>query len=307
MKAFTLLCDFAREWKELVIKQWRRVRWIIACRTSEHITADTMHGRLTIPTGDRNISAGLYLARQYEYTESVRAVSFIKDELLPATSPSPTVFFDIGANIGFIGIGLVNAGLVDLAVAFEPMAANYRLLEENIRQNHLEDRVFPVPAALVDHAGPVAIELSPTNHGDHRIRAEQPVADPLLGEDNRPTVTIPGLELDAIPWEAYQVPAPARVPDILWLDVQGFEGRVFSGAENLLQQGIPAVIEVCPYMIRRAGMELDTFHAILARHWTSYWVERSGRMVRYDLQRLSDIFAELGPSPDAHTNIILAA
>jgi len=302
MKIFNLLFDLMREWIELMIKQSRRIRWVLAKRIRATVTVNTRHGRLTFPTRDSEISAGLYLSRQYEYDDSIRFIRFLesRDGVL---NEKPRVIYDIGANIGFIGIGLVNAGLFDYAVSFEPEPRNFDMLQRNIKQNSLGDRIFPVNAALTERARELEMELSEINHGDHRIRTAAARIKAEQGEEQRRTVRVPGMRLDELPWDKLGVPVAARKPSVLWMDVQGFEGYVLSGATGLLAEGVPAVMEISPYCILRAGMSLDDFSALLQKHWNTFWVPRPWRMVPYQTSYFPEFLKELGTDSGSYTNI----
>lgn len=206
--------------------------------------------------------------------------------------------------MGFIGIGLLRAGLVDQVVAFEPEPMNYAGLVRNIRQNGLEGRVFPVHGALTDRCCELEMELSDVNHGDHRICAAAKV-EAKLGEDRRATIRVPGMQLDEMKWDEFGVPASARLPSVLWMDVQGFEGHVIRGAAKTLARGIPTVLEISPYCILRAGMSLEDFTQLIQRHWKTYWVARPSRMTPYPVARFAELLEELGPDSGAYTNIVL--
>jgi hypothetical protein len=81
---------------------------------------------------------------------------------------------------------------------------------------------------------------------------------------------------------------------LLWVDVQGWEGYIFLGAERLLSTGIPVASELWPYGMRRAGMSQEQFCEIAERFWSSYWVLRRGKFIQYPIQMLNVYFDELG-------------
>src|SRR3989344_3874707 len=66
------------------------------------------------------------------------AVIFIKRDY--GGIPNNSVIIDIGANIGVFSI--FSAGKSNIVYSYEPMSDNFRLLEENIKLNKLENRVF---------------------------------------------------------------------------------------------------------------------------------------------------------------------
>lgn len=66
------------------------------------------------------------------------AVIFIKKDY--GEIPNNSVIIDIGANIGVFSI--FSAGKNNIVYSYEPMSDNFRLLDENIKLNKLENRVF---------------------------------------------------------------------------------------------------------------------------------------------------------------------
>ncbi|MFO0905017.1 MAG: FkbM family methyltransferase [Pirellulales bacterium] len=257
------------------------------------VTIPTLQGRLTIPTHDRGIASSLYQRRQYEFDSSRRTIAFLKDHnLIPRRGAT---MFDIGANLGMISIGLVLAGDIERALAIEPEPTNFKLLSRNVAQNHLTDRIVCFPAALGAQVATLTMELSPKNPGDHRIRT-RPTSDAQErhGESQRPTVEVPSLPLDQVVQRAEVAEAGLAAPSLVWLDVQGYEGYVFEGGRKLLNAGVPAVAEIWPYGILRAGMSLERFAAIVGEFWTDYWVERRGRFVRYPIEVFDRLLDELG-------------
>ena len=81
-----------------------------------------------------------------------------------------------------------------------------------------------------------------------------------MGEESRRRVAVPLRTLDDVV-ETLGI-EPAKV-GLVWVDVQGYEGRLFRGAKRTLEGGAPVLAEVWPYGIRRAGMERDEYVEIV--------------------------------------------
>jgi FkbM family methyltransferase len=246
-----------------------------------------------MPTRDVGIGAPLYTHRQYEYDASLRALRFLREKGFLASTD--IAMLDIGANIGVIGIGLLLAGEVARVLAIEPAPTNFPLLCKNAEQNALSNRMLCLQLAAGEEAATLCMELSPDNRGDHRIRVRPaPGAQECKNESTRETIEVPSLSLPQV-LERPEVRARnLSSPDLIWIDVQGYEGYVFRGAASLLRKPLPTVSEIWPYGILRAGMELEEFTRIVQSIWTDYWIERRERLIRYPTTMFMHYLDELG-------------
>ena len=76
----------------------------------------------------------------------------------------------------------------------------------------------------------------------------------MPSEGWKATVTVPVRSVDSLVAEG--LIEPARL-GLVWIDVQGHEAHVLAGAQRLLEQGVPTVIEVWPYGLARTdGTEM---------------------------------------------------
>jgi len=135
---------------------------------------------------------------------------------------------DIGAQSGFYTLLLSRrVGPQGKVFAFEPLPANYRLLEENLRLNNIEN-VLVRREAVADRSGELTFEFPP----DKRSL----VAGPVLPEDNTGTLSVNCISLDDF------VARQEIKLDLIKMDVEGAEGSVLEGAVNTLQQFHPILI-----------------------------------------------------------------
>ena len=197
-------------------------------------------------------------------------------------------FLDVGANNGITTIRMLLAGEAERAVSIEPEPQNFARLQHNVRQNGLEDRVHSLQLAVSDKTATMEFELSSTNYGDHRVRPPSNTpkleVDERFHESERRVISVQTRLLDDV---LSDVPEPFQEnPLVLWIDVQGHEGYVFRGAQNLLKSGVPVVSEIWPYGIKRAGMTHEAFFDITRTFWSSFWVRRSGRFIEYPINVL---------------------
>jgi FkbM family methyltransferase len=168
--------------------------------------------------------------------------------LLRKTGRGHGTLIDIGANIGTTCVQALVEGLATDAIAIEPEAGNFSLLERNIRANGLEGRVTPLRLALSDREGAAEFELSRDNSGDHRVRLNG--ATGMFDETTRATMSVATSTFDAL---VEQGTIDLQRTGLVWMDVQGHEGQVLAGASTLLGSDVPVVLEYWPYGLERAG------------------------------------------------------
>lgn len=172
-------------------------------------------------------------------------------------------FIDIGANIGTSTIPALRSFGASDAYAFEPNPETYRLLRCNLVANDLDLRVHPFCVALSDLPGDGVLEMAPDDWGDHRVRVNGDVPDGPYRESQRKTITVQLTTFDIL---VQTVPIDLDQVGLVWMDVQGHERRVLTGASSLLERDIPVVMEYWPYGLRRTG-DLDAIHDLIERHY----------------------------------------
>lgn len=283
MKLLTLIPKIPRR----IYFEYRTILWRISRRFRKSKTLATKQGVFTLLLEvDDPISKSLYVRGEYELDLVSEAMCFIR-KLKELPKGKGTVL-DIGANNGIISIGMIVTGELDKAIAIEPEPRNFSVLRKNVEQNHLESAIICLNYAVSDSKSTLQFELSETNYGDHRVRIQKSLADTnlkeLYSESKRQVIDIEANTLDNLLADLNE-----RICDdisVIWIDVQGYEGYVFSGAKRLLSNDIPVVSEIWPYGIQRAGMSQKEFCAIVKEIWSAYWVKRRGRFVKYPI----DIF-----------------
>ena len=138
--------------------------------------------------------------------------------------------FAIGANIGTSVVPLLRLFGADRGIAVEPAPGNVELLLLNIELNDLAGRVDVIPVGASDRDGFLELALSAENSGDHRMR---------VGTDDvfeRSSVTVQVHRVDTLVETGALDPSDLT---LVWLDVQGHEGHVLSGATSILRGSVP--------------------------------------------------------------------
>lgn len=146
-----------------------------------------------------------------------------------------SVFFDIGANVGYysiIGALLLNAGQV---VAVEPHPRIFDVLKNNLSA-YLSDRVHLENVALGEANGMVGIDFSDAESGQTHVNKSR--------SDVRMTT------LD-------DLSAQYGYPTVIKMDVEGLEADVLYGGRKTLTDGRPSIVmEFAPQNAGRSRYSL---------------------------------------------------
>lgn len=125
------------------------------------------------------------------------------------------VFYDVGANVG--AYSLIAAHLGAQVYAFEPEAMNYGRLVQNVGLNKLDEKIKALPLALWDRHRIETMYGSVFTCGAASHKFEQNGTQSL--QQAVFTVQMDDLTMHDIP-----------LPNIIKIDVDGYEERVVNGA-----------------------------------------------------------------------------
>ena len=135
--------------------------------------------------------------------------------------------YDIGANIGLISLlmALHPSGSNSKVHSFEPEPRNFGQLKKNIELNGLTGRVIPQCLALGVSEGEVQLFIRGTaGEGRHSIAEEKGSTDSI----SVPLKTATGFAKET-----------GDLPTIVKIDVEGAEGQVIGGFEELIGEHPP--------------------------------------------------------------------
>jgi FkbM family methyltransferase len=140
--------------------------------------------------------------------------------VLELLSPGQT-FVDVGAHLGWFS--LLAAARGARVVAFEMQTGLIPLIHESVGLNGFEDRVLVIPAGLGSACGivPYGRRSLSASKGVLTATPEEALYAPCLTMD----AALEGIE-----------------PDLVKIDVQGFEGHVIDGGRGTLAGSAPAII-----------------------------------------------------------------
>ncbi len=169
---------------------------------------------------------------------------------------TPCLFWDIGANIG--AYSLYAALRPDIAVvAFEPAAANYLALCENIAANGRDEMVHAYCIALNDRTMLATLNIEDVNAGGFpsAFGAERNADGQMLRTTSRQAAI--GFAIDDFR-AAFGLP----VPNYLKLDIDGIEDKVLAGGRKTLAD--PALRGIMIEMTKDGSKRNDATNAALA-------------------------------------------
>lgn len=225
--------------------------------------------------------------RAYEYLLGTYESPEVIESFLSWFGPD-SVFFDVGANVGyfsFLASTRITRGKI---VAFEPMAANLRLFEEHLRLNRHRagvSKITLVPCAIADCEKTVEFTNDPQFTGSNTYVDSQFLAS------NLERVTVKCCSIDDL------VAAGQPAPTVLKIDVEGAEFDVLRGAAKTIrthrphillathEAHLPGVEKECKEFLERLGYTLKhtgTFNQCvdgLADYFAVHPANAAGRMV----------------------------
>ncbi|MBX4906696.1 MULTISPECIES: FkbM family methyltransferase [Rhizobium] len=148
---------------------------------------------------------------------------------------------EIGGNIGTQTVYFALSGTYANIVSVEPDPRNFPLLELNIRQNRLEEKVRLVNCAAGEHAGEIDFFLNLNNHGKSSAIRQSPI-DRKISVPVKPVSEIlAGLSID-----------PAAI-GLVWMDIEGYEPVACRSMQPLLSRRVPLHMEFTPLFYGREG------------------------------------------------------
>jgi FkbM family methyltransferase len=207
--------------------------WQISTRlgSRRRIVPFVNSSRLVVSRGQTGATGNIYTG-----LHELNEMAFVLHSLRPSD-----LFVDVGANVGSYTV-LAAAAVGARCISFEPDAAAFAALMENLKINRITSRVEASPAAVGATSGQVAF---------------------TPGRDTLGHI-LPGASLDfanRVPLVALDDLLDGRVPALMKIDVEGFEAEVLRGAaRTLTQPGLLAVIMETNGSGARYGVDDEQLH-----------------------------------------------
>lgn len=155
---------------------------------------------------------------------------------------SGSTVFDIGANIGwFTLVAAKHVGVNGRVHSFEPRPETLRMLKRTIGDNRLQDRVTVWPFALADQPGKLKLVWGKGT--------DNPGGSFIIDE----SMVVHGQESALVNIAVLDDLLPDVVPDLIKIDVEGAEPRVFRGAKKALARKPSILSELHPAQLSKVS------------------------------------------------------
>lgn len=197
---------------------------------------------------------------------------------------SDPIIVDIGAHIGLASLFWLTRYPLAHIWAVEPHPTSFELLQQNIWDNHLEQRITPVHAAIVPPSHPEGsgsfleansmVEL----HVDPELEwlsTASLLPHGWTGQEATAAVSVPSMTLD-------QLSLPNQTIDLLKLDIEGLETELLRSADTFLARCRHILVEHHPApnnsltdltkLLETAGFLVET-----EEHELGLWLVRGQR------------------------------
>ncbi|WP_248963966.1 FkbM family methyltransferase [Sphaerisporangium perillae] len=256
--------------------------------SAEAVTADFRDLQISGPAWDQTIVpavvAGYYEEFELDLFSRIAAISH--------------GIVDMGANIGIyscVAAAIAPAGAQVLA--FEPVPENLRFLHRNAAANGLSTRIHVEAVAVGDRVGELLLHLSDRQSGTHSAAA---VGEP----SSRGSITVPMVSLDEYLERRHDAPAP----DLMKIDVEGYDGHALRGVRATLARHRPAVfVEFQPAQLAGCGFSTGEFLDLLTAHGPRLFLidHLHRRLIPCDAESLSALM-DADPSRRLYCTDLLA-
>lgn len=227
----------------------------------KYLYVNTKQGRFKLPVAKIKkdpISSSLFYFSNFELdicNNTMNVLEKINDPMIG----NNRCLLDIGANNGVICIGFLVNKYFQSAIAIEPDPTNFQLLEENVELNRLKTKIHCKQIAMSDNNSIEHLFINKTNLGDHRLSRHNSLC--------RESILVATTTADAV----CDSTGLFESISLIWIDVQGWEIRVLSGAKRLMEKKIPIGLEFWPFGLSQNGFSVKDFILITKTSYKYYY------------------------------------
>ncbi|CAN5374849.1 hypothetical protein BH09BAC3_BH09BAC3_13100 [soil metagenome] len=218
------------------------------------------------------ISLGDYFSENPFYNKAANTGEVLATAAWVLDKKTPVVF-DVGGHCGFIASQLANILKENKPTifSFEPVAPTFSDLVTTVVDLGLHEFIHPISVALSDSPGLVNLSYSKRDSMLSQIIPRDAQSNNRAGME---VFIAPSITLDDFcRWE--------RFPDVIKIDVEGFEVPVFRGASTLLNSAAKADIAIClewnPEALGQAGFSSQALYELLEKFKFFYLNDYEGQ------------------------------
>jgi FkbM family methyltransferase len=233
---------------------WRFFKWQIFAKIIGYPVVFPFVGKcvLIIEKGMAGATGNIYNGL-HEHNDMLFAIHFLREEDL---------FIDVGANVGVYTV-LAAAHCGAQVISFEPIPETHSNLKRNVLVNDIHERVLLINKAAAGEEKSVYF-TSTLDAGNHALYQE----DSIQGQ----RIKIDCTTLDLV---------TSRIPNLIKIDVEGFETEVIEGAKKILSgHELKAIIIELNGSGKRYGYnEENIHHTLLSYGFLPYFYNSFNRKI----------------------------
>lgn len=230
------------------LSQFKRFLFVSYYNMFHHglVSRKIQGNRMYLNVNDQGLSRDLLACGIREPTQT---------ELMRNLIKSGMTIVDIGANLGYYT--LMEASIVGETgkiYAIEPIRQNYEILKKNVRKNNYGDIVEIYQYAVSDNCGIGKIAVTKESNYCTMFLSEGELSE--VGKKQLEISMDEIIDVETITLDEFLV--NRRQPDLIRMDVEGYEGVIIKGMSSTLRNaksGLWLFIEIHPcYFQDRYGM-----------------------------------------------------
>lgn len=187
----------------------RFVKWQIGSRlVPGAVVYDWINGsKFLVKTGETGLTGNIYTGL-HEFPDMGFLLHVLRSEDL---------FVDVGANVGSYTI-LACSVVGARGISFEPVPSTYKRLVENMRLNHLDEKVICINKGVGNQDGCITF-TSDSDTTNHALAPDEKYEN---------VIDVEVITLDSTLNEEF--------PSLIKIDVEGYEAPVLEGAQETLKK-----------------------------------------------------------------------
>ncbi len=229
---------------------------------------------------DREVSGAIAAHGQWQPSKSTIFAKLLRK--LAADKKSLKVMV-AGATVGWYPLLAAKSAANITVECYEPLKSNADILRYNLELNALTERVSVSESALSDAPGTLKFYTDKNNLAMGALAKYQEGMD-------ESEVSVDTLE------NIFKGKQLARLPEVVMLDVQGAEQKVFVGAQKIFDRGWRPIIftEVYPSKLQAFGSKPDFVSKLLELKYTIYAISAKGlNLTLIDAAQVNKFYQEM--------------